>query len=531
MKTKGMRTITFYSVKGGTGKSLAAAQLAVCLARAGKSVCILDFDFEAPGLLQKFSSIQDFSHWSSKGLAQYILNFAKKEKAEKLQNLGKMESITTQVITFKSGIQNQGAIHIFPAGDSLELSPGYWEVIIDEDWQKFMLLKTRLGMKFFIGLKTQIKNELKPTPQYLIIDSRSGVNELSGICTRLLADTVVILTANNKEGFTGTCQILKSFDRAREDGAYTPQDSYVVLSRMPQYYRDERDKIQWYTEEELEYAKKKAFDDICLMIKNKQKMYHIYSFSSEPRLEIKEELPIKFVGRPMNSQLSVDYLTFFCDLVPESGDYLLKLIPDAGEIRPYSLIELQGKLINPDDNAWNVALRQDTLCRTFENLYITILYGETKRGVAESEAIKTANRALWDAGFNAATTFSKFLISSWEAEKEEKQLARTLDSKLQQWCRFDSSVGFGRFEVTDIRDDVKSGKITLFSSFLTYNRFENDYNLCSFMTGYITRILQAILNMESVEVTHDLHTDCGQYKKTEPRVCVFRFKVDNQHDK
>src|SRR4051812_25115592 len=45
-----MRTISFYSYKGGVGRSLLLAHIARYLAGLGRRVVILDFDFDAPGI-------------------------------------------------------------------------------------------------------------------------------------------------------------------------------------------------------------------------------------------------------------------------------------------------------------------------------------------------------------------------------------------------------------------------------------------------------------------------------------------------
>jgi MinD-like ATPase involved in chromosome partitioning or flagellar assembly len=42
--------ITFYSYKGGVGRSMALANVADLMARSGLRVLIVDFDLEAPGL-------------------------------------------------------------------------------------------------------------------------------------------------------------------------------------------------------------------------------------------------------------------------------------------------------------------------------------------------------------------------------------------------------------------------------------------------------------------------------------------------
>ena len=48
-----MRVISFYSYKGGTGRTLLVANLAVYAARLGCSVVMVDLDLEAPGLAYK----------------------------------------------------------------------------------------------------------------------------------------------------------------------------------------------------------------------------------------------------------------------------------------------------------------------------------------------------------------------------------------------------------------------------------------------------------------------------------------------
>src|SRR5437868_14139099 len=45
-----MFIVTFYSFKGGVGRSMALANVAVELAQTGRRVLVVDFDLEAPGL-------------------------------------------------------------------------------------------------------------------------------------------------------------------------------------------------------------------------------------------------------------------------------------------------------------------------------------------------------------------------------------------------------------------------------------------------------------------------------------------------
>ena len=51
---------TFYSYKGGVGRSMALANLAVCFYQQNYRVLMIDMDLEAPGLERYFASNSEF---------------------------------------------------------------------------------------------------------------------------------------------------------------------------------------------------------------------------------------------------------------------------------------------------------------------------------------------------------------------------------------------------------------------------------------------------------------------------------------
>lgn len=57
-KNKHKNVLTFFSYKGGVGRTTSLALTATFLARKGKSVFVIDCDFEAPGLINFFNSAQ-----------------------------------------------------------------------------------------------------------------------------------------------------------------------------------------------------------------------------------------------------------------------------------------------------------------------------------------------------------------------------------------------------------------------------------------------------------------------------------------
>ena len=73
----GGKIITFYSYKGGTGRSMALANLAWILASNGQRVLAIDWDLEAPGLHRYFQPfLRDKALAASEGVIDFIIDFA-----------------------------------------------------------------------------------------------------------------------------------------------------------------------------------------------------------------------------------------------------------------------------------------------------------------------------------------------------------------------------------------------------------------------------------------------------------------------
>src|SRR4051812_6902216 len=68
------RIVTFYSYKGGVGRTFALANIAVLLARRGKRVLIMDWDLEAPGLHRYFERFLQERDTRGEGLVHLLWN-------------------------------------------------------------------------------------------------------------------------------------------------------------------------------------------------------------------------------------------------------------------------------------------------------------------------------------------------------------------------------------------------------------------------------------------------------------------------
>src|SRR3954465_15654513 len=78
MSSRSGRIITFYSYKGGTGRSMAVSNVAWVLASNGHKVLLIDWDLEAPGLhryLRPFLIDRELT--STPGLIDFVWDAAR----------------------------------------------------------------------------------------------------------------------------------------------------------------------------------------------------------------------------------------------------------------------------------------------------------------------------------------------------------------------------------------------------------------------------------------------------------------------
>lgn len=226
-----MKTLAFYSYKGGTGRSLLLANIALYLARLGKRVVAVDFDFEAPGLHYKLSppGKRTAATVPERGAVDYLLAAAQGE--------GPPKSLRDYVVSVPLPLGAKGSLHLMPAGSAP--TGEYWKALTALLRQDLFTNLEGSGLAAFLELKARIEEELQA--EFLLIDSRTGVTELAGVTTTVLADTVVCLMLADRESQTGARAVLRSLRHAPRLAGQSPIEIIPVLSRVPE--RDE-EKVQ-----------------------------------------------------------------------------------------------------------------------------------------------------------------------------------------------------------------------------------------------------------------------------------------------
>ena len=217
-----MYVVTFYSFKGGVGRTMALVNVAVELARRGRRVLVVDFDLEAPGL-------DTFDLPRPPGTTPGIIDFV-----SEYVDTGQAPDVVDFIFE-PGGVGNdQGALWIMPSGAHRD---SYAKTYADIDWGE--LYENHDGYLLFEDLKAQWKNLINP--DYVLIDSRTGHTDIGGICTRQLPDAVVILFFPNVQNLRGLTKVVRDIRAERTEASARAIDLYFVMSNVPDL--DDEDKI------------------------------------------------------------------------------------------------------------------------------------------------------------------------------------------------------------------------------------------------------------------------------------------------
>lgn len=293
-----MQTITFYSYKGGTGRSLALANAAIYLARLGFKVVALDFDLEAPGLHYKFSRDENGPLTVSAGVVDYLHRFITEGIVP--------ESLTEFVTTITIPRAEISSLKLVSAGNAP--SPGYWSKLARLDWHRLFYSTDGVGVQLFMDLKSRIADEL--SPDFLLVDSRTGITEMGGIATSVLADRVICLVLPTSENLDGARAVLRSLRRFRRENKLNQIEILTALSRLPSM--EDVDDEKKVAENVRVFLCEEAED-----LRDTLSCSEIFVLHRESALEITESLRVGSGISPDESILLRDYLRLFATVVPK----------------------------------------------------------------------------------------------------------------------------------------------------------------------------------------------------------------------
>jgi MinD-like ATPase involved in chromosome partitioning or flagellar assembly/tetratricopeptide (TPR) repeat protein len=204
------RVVTFYSYKGGTGRSMALANIAWILACNGKRVLAIDWDLEAPGLHRYFRPfLLDPELGASEGLIDLIDRYATAAIAPIATGADPSPDWYLEYANFEDHVLGLDFEH-FPPGGKIDLLPAgrqsenYAVKVSSFNWQNFY---DRLGGGAFLEA---VKARARADYDYVLIDSRTGVSDTAGICTAQMPDSLVVCFTYNNQSIKGAAAVARS---------------------------------------------------------------------------------------------------------------------------------------------------------------------------------------------------------------------------------------------------------------------------------------------------------------------------------
>ncbi len=161
--------VTFYSCKGGVGRSMALANVAVLLAQWGHKVLMIDWDLEAPGLELFFAKYLDRESLAKQ---RGVIDILGSDFETPVQAKERFWWEDAPVELRMNGII--GSLRLLTAG---RRDADYYQNVTNLDIRR--LYAERDGGHFL----EQIRDRWKRDYDFILIDSRTGVTDIGGICT------------------------------------------------------------------------------------------------------------------------------------------------------------------------------------------------------------------------------------------------------------------------------------------------------------------------------------------------------------
>lgn len=207
--------VTFYSFKGGTGRTMALANVAWLLASSGRRVLAVDWDLESPGLPRYFNPfLSADAVRDAPGVIDLIREFdteaaRRRKRGAKFDELAAYARVKPYALALNWDFPDGGGLDFMSSGrQNME----YATTIGSLGWDVFY---DKLGGgRLFNALRADMKQNY----DYTLIDSRTGFGDIADICVKDLPDTLVNCFTLNSQGIEGAVRVALDLEKYRING-------------------------------------------------------------------------------------------------------------------------------------------------------------------------------------------------------------------------------------------------------------------------------------------------------------------------
>lgn len=205
------QVFTFYSYKGGVGRTMALANVAWIFASTGRRVLTVDCDLDSPGLHLYFRPfLIEQRLRNSRGVIDAMIEYQHEVERHGLPPDARLDWLS-RVHRYAMPLER----YEFPNGGSIDLvssgqGPGYSEKLSMFDWPGFW---DRLDARSFLRAWGA---SMRADYDIALIDSRTGLGDNAAICTLELPDVVVNCFTFNHQNIEGAAAAVRDIRGWRE---------------------------------------------------------------------------------------------------------------------------------------------------------------------------------------------------------------------------------------------------------------------------------------------------------------------------
>jgi cellulose biosynthesis protein BcsQ len=261
--------VTFYSFKGGVGRTTTLAACALLAAQAKEKVVIVDLDLEAPGLASVFRV----------EVEQGVVDLLVDHLATGVVDLGRApqrpRDLPDELAEY---------IRVIPAG---KLGTPYLEKLARLDFSGSAVDAgaARIPVQEALqALLTKVRDELQP--RWILLDARAGLHDLAGLSLHGLAHVDVIFSRANAQSVAGLELVVEVISRRIRDAL----SRVVLVHAMAPVAENEADTERaWLQHETYEMFARHLYKNSALPEENARDADHLpWTLHREERIERNE---------------------------------------------------------------------------------------------------------------------------------------------------------------------------------------------------------------------------------------------------
>lgn len=205
VRGKKPKVVTFYSFKGGMGRTTALAATALILAKEGKNVLMIDTDIEAPGLPSLFLNEDKVQ----KGVIDYLLEATVTPENGSID----MKEMIHQVTDPQLMKDIVGKMFIVPSG---AMDINYLQKLARIDYQDAIPgnMKKQL-MRLVNNAISVIQNIC--SVDFVLLDARAGFHDMGGIITIQIPHGVVLFGKDSIQSWQGMNLVVQAIGASQQE--------------------------------------------------------------------------------------------------------------------------------------------------------------------------------------------------------------------------------------------------------------------------------------------------------------------------